>query len=199
MTDGYFFRGSNAFLVVNVREVWAMVSLDWQFLAPSERVPDIAYRMDADVLESEGLSDLRSQAESFVVAQAMRGVHAERYVKLSREALREWVGNWESNLLLSEVCFTGCGRVCKVMASVPHWDGEPRHWAYVALLHNGSWAYVRDFHGDPQIRKCRRRETRDTGLYLPNFIDSMRVMAGPCPPHASYHKSEHAWKLGVSE
>ena len=36
MTDGYFFRGSNAFLVVNVREVWAMVSLDWQFLAPSD-------------------------------------------------------------------------------------------------------------------------------------------------------------------
>ena len=172
---------------------------DWQFLGPAERVPDIAYRMDADVLESAGLEDLRAQAEAFVLSQALRGLHAERYVKLSRDALRAWVAGWRGHLLLSEVCFTGCGRVCKVMVSVPHWDGRPRHWSYVALLHNGSWAHVRDFEGDPQLRKCRRNEARDTGLYLPVFQESMRVMGGPCPPNASLHASEHAWKLGVAE
>lgn len=176
-----------------------MADTDWQFVPSDQRSGPIAYRIDASVLESDDLKGLREQCEAFVLREAPRALHAERCLKhMAREAVRVWVEGWKDTLLLSEVCFTGAGQVCRIMVTVPHWEGPTDGCAYVSLLHNGSWGNVRPFRGMPEMRKCRS-VPRDTGLYLATFDPSMRSLGEACVPAGALFGSAQAWKLCMAE
>lgn len=172
--------------------------MDWAFVHNDARAPPTCYKMDADLLEScDDLNDLRTQCESFVLNHAPRGIHSEKVCQLSRDAIREWVSKWRRPLI-SEVCWTAEGDICKVSATVPHWN-DTTECVFLCLSHNGSWCVCRELKGDgPEIRKCMK-DIKKSGIYLSGWDVSQRALGDACSSHAIHYGSKHAWRLSVIE
>lgn len=172
--------------------------MDWAFVSNNERAPPTCFKMDADLLESQSeLNDLRKQCETFILNHAPRATHSERLCNLSRDAIREWVASW-NRPLISEVCWTAAGLICKVSATVPHWADKSSS-VFLTLLHNGSWCVCREMiNSEPQIRKCVR-DVKESGIYLSSWGVSQRQLGAPCSKHAVHFNSDFSWKLCISE
>jgi len=171
--------------------------MDWAFVNDNERAPPTCYKMDAELLEGcDELDDLRMQCESFIMGQSSRAVHSESVCRLGRDAIRAWVKAWKRPLI-SEVCWTSTGLVCKVSATVPHWEDAGK-CVFITLSHNGSWCVCREMAKNPEIRKCVKDVTKK-GVYLSTWNVSQRELGKACSKHAVHFNSEFSWKLVVIE